>query len=103
MRRVGKIAAIAMLILGAGASAADASCQSRKTTGTVVGAVGGGLIGNAISHGGVIGTLGGAAAGGFVGHRIAGGGCHRVAYRHYRHYWVDRYGRRHYYHRTARY
>lgn len=101
MREFAKIAAIGILLAGAGATSASADCQSRKTTGTVVGAVGGGLIGNAISHGGVIGTLGGAAAGGFVGHRIAGGGCHRVA-RYRRHYWVDRYGHRHYYYRAAR-
>jgi osmotically inducible lipoprotein OsmB len=102
MTRVGKIAAVAVLIVSTGATAANADCQSRRTIGTVGGAVGGGLIGSAITHGGLVGTLGGAAAGGFVGHRIAGSGCHRVAYRH-RHYYTDRYGHRHYYYRTARY
>jgi len=103
MRRIAKIMALALLFAGAGTTAVNADCQSRKTIGTVGGAVGGGLIGSAITHGGVIGTLGGAAAGGFVGHRIAGSGCHRVAYRYHRHYYIDRFGHRHYYYRTARY
>ena len=41
-----------------------------KTTGTVAGAVGGGLLGNAI-FGGTGGTLGGAAVGGLAGHELA--------------------------------
>jgi uncharacterized protein YcfJ len=53
---------------------ADASCRSRKNTGTLLGGVSGALIGNSISHGGggaVIGGLGGAV----VGHEIAESGC----------------------------
>jgi uncharacterized protein YcfJ len=41
------------------------------TTGTVVGAVGGGLLGNAISGGKTGGTLLGAGAGAVAGHQIA--------------------------------
>jgi hypothetical protein len=44
-----------------------------KTTGTVAGAVGGGLLGNAI-FGGTGGTLGGAAVGGLAGHELARNG-----------------------------
>ena len=53
---------------------ASASCQGRKTTGTVVGGVGGALIGNSISRGGgglVLGGLGGAV----LGHAVASGTC----------------------------
>ena len=41
-----------------------------KTTGTVAGAVGGGLLGNAV-FGGAGGTLAGAAVGGIAGHELA--------------------------------
>jgi hypothetical protein len=53
---------------------ASASCADRKMTGTVVGGIGGALIGNSISKGGggaIIGGLGGAV----VGHEIAKSGC----------------------------
>ncbi|THD77054.1 MAG: glycine zipper 2TM domain-containing protein [Phenylobacterium sp.] len=77
MRKTFTTAAMAALIalpLLAGASAASASCQSRKNTGTLIGGVGGALLGNSISHGGggaIIGGLGGAV----VGHQIAKSGC----------------------------
>jgi len=41
------------------------------TVGTVVGAIGGGLIGNAVGHGRPVGTLLGAGAGAYAGHEIA--------------------------------
>ena len=87
-------------------STASASCADRKVTGTVLGGIGGALIGNSISRGGggaVIGGLGGAV----VGHAIAGSGCrgYRSGYydRRYRSYgyagpraaryvYYDRYG-----------
>jgi hypothetical protein len=53
---------------------ANASCADRRVTGTVLGGIGGALIGNSISRGGggaVIGGLGGAVA----GNAIAGSGC----------------------------
>jgi uncharacterized protein YcfJ len=70
-------------------SAADAaSCNSRKTTGTAIGAVAGGLLGNAVAGRGVRteGTLLGAGVGAVVGHQVAKGGCQRTAYRTTRSY-----------------
>jgi uncharacterized protein YcfJ len=70
-------------------SAADAaSCSSRKTTGTAIGAVAGGLLGNAVAGRGVRteGTLLGAGVGAVVGHQVAKGGCQRTAYRTTRSY-----------------
>src|SRR4030095_6620455 len=78
MRRTLASAALAALVaapLLVGATDASASCQRRKTTGTVLGGVGGALVGNSISHGGggaVIGGLGGAV----LGHEIARSGWH---------------------------
>ena len=85
MRRTFGLTALAALVaapLLLGATDASASCQSRKTTGTVLGGVGGALVGNSISHGGggaVIGGLGGAV----LGHEIARSGCNttRTYYR----------------------
>jgi uncharacterized protein YcfJ len=77
MRKILTSAALAALVaapLLVGATDASASCQSRKTTGTVLGGVGGALVGNSISHGGggaVVGGLGGAV----LGHEIARSGC----------------------------
>ena len=68
------LAAAISLPLIAGPSDANASCQGRKNTGTLLGGVGGALLGNSLSKGGggaVIGGLGGAV----VGHEIAKGGC----------------------------
>ena len=83
MRKTITLATLAALIalpLLAGPTDASASCQSRKTTGTILGGVGGALLGNSISHGGggaVIGGLGGAV----VGHEIGKSGCNsRRAY-----------------------
>lgn len=69
----GAAAAVGLLCLLAPASA-SASCADRKMTGTILGGVGGALIGNSISGGGggaVLGGLGGAV----LGHEIAGSGC----------------------------
>jgi hypothetical protein len=81
---IGSLAAVlALPLLAAPTGAHAASCSSRKTTGTILGGVGGALIGNSISGGGggaIIGGLGGAV----VGHEIGRGGCRRyrsVAYR----------------------
>lgn len=66
----------AALSLSSLATEAQASCQGRKTTGTILGAGAGALVGNALWHGGggaVVGGLGGAVA----GHEIAKGGCGR--------------------------
>lgn len=70
------LAALIALPLVAGPTDANASCHSRKTTGTLLGGVGGALLGNSISHGGagaVVGGLGGAV----IGHEIGRSGCNR--------------------------
>ena len=72
--------ALAMPVLTA-PTTASASCAGRKLTGTVIGGLGGALVGNSISRGGggaVIGGIGGAV----LGHEIARSGCakyHRTA------------------------
>ena len=76
----GLVAAIAV------PATADASCKGRKTTGTAIGAVAGGLLGNSIASGGgkTGGTLIGAGLGAVVGHEVAKSGCtttRRTAYR----------------------
>jgi uncharacterized protein YcfJ len=76
------LAALIAAPLLIGATDASASCHDRKTTGTLLGGVGGALVGNSISHGGggaVIGGLGGAV----LGHEIARSGCNttRTYYR----------------------
>ena len=54
--------------------ASDQSCiKLNKTSGTVVGAVGDGIIGNAV-FGSTVGTLAGAAAGGLAGHELSHNG-----------------------------
>jgi uncharacterized protein YcfJ len=81
------LAAAVALPLASIPSIASASCQGRKTTGTVLGGVGGALLGNSVSHGGggaVVGGLGGAV----VGHEIGRSGCRTTHpyYRHHRHH-----------------
>jgi uncharacterized protein YcfJ len=77
------LSAIVALPLIAGPTAADASCQGRKNTGTALGAIGGALLGNSVSRGGggaVVGGLGGAV----VGHQIAKSGCGPSRHAYYR-------------------
>jgi osmotically inducible lipoprotein OsmB len=91
-RKLAGMFALSILILGA--SAADAGCQGRKTTGTVIGAGAGGVLGNVITHGSVVGTVGGAVVGGVAGHSIAASNCYN--YRHGRRGYYDRYHHWHY-------
>ena len=98
MNHFGKIAAAAVLALGAGtvSAYADACSGHSHDTGTAVGAVGGGLIGGLATHS-VVGGLGGAVVGGLAGNAISrSNDCNhrarRVSY-------VDKYGHRHYYYR----
>lgn len=81
MRRIVLIAAFAAVT--AAPMSAHAACPQR-TTGTVVGAVAGGLLGNAVAgHGArTEGTLLGAAAGGLVGNQVTK--CHYSRRAHYR-------------------
>ena len=72
----GLVGVMALGLLAAPGTA-SASCSDRKATGTILGGIGGALIGNSISHGGggaVLGGLGGAV----VGHQIAASGCGRA-------------------------
>ena len=65
----------------------DVSSHGARNTGTVVGAVTGGLLGNALSHGGgkTGGTLIGAGVGAVAGHQIAKhNDTHRVCHYEYR-------------------
>ncbi|WP_394762258.1 glycine zipper 2TM domain-containing protein [Phenylobacterium sp.] len=65
----------------------DVSTRGSRNTGTVVGAVTGGLLGNALSHGGgkTGGTIIGAGVGAVAGHQIAKhNDTHRVCHWEYR-------------------
>ena len=106
--RCAKACVLAGLVLGiATASAEAANCQGRRDTGTAVGAIGGGLIGNSVSHGNTGGTIAGAIIGGVAGNVINGSNCREYQASRYaprRHYdrrgvayYYDRYGHRHYY------
>lgn len=101
--------ALAALALGTmTVSAEAANCSGRRDTGTAVGAVGGGLVGNAAGHGDAGSTIAGAVIGGVAGNLIGGSDCnsgnrynvrngHRMHYdRRGRAYWFDARGRRHY-------
>ncbi len=95
--------AIGMTTMGARA----ANCEGRRDTGTAVGAVGGGVVGNVASHGSLGGTVAGAVIGGVASNVIGGSDCSnhrenvREDHRWYhdergRDYYVDRDGHRHY-------
>jgi uncharacterized protein YcfJ len=65
----------------------DVSSRGARNTGTAVGAVGGALAGNALSHGGgkTGGTILGAVAGGVIGHQVAKhNATHRVCHYEWR-------------------
>lgn len=98
----------ALIAFGASGTAAMADrCSGHgHPTGSILGAVGGGLIGNAMTHGSGVGVVGGAVAGGLAGNAIERDiDCNRG--RHYdrhtrRHYWYDRHGHRMYEEREGR-
>jgi osmotically inducible lipoprotein OsmB len=93
--RATKFLAVSLLALGAFASAANAGCEGRRTTGTVVGGATGGVLGSVITHGSPVGIIGGAVVGGVAGHSIASDDCSGHAYR--RHGYYDRNHRWHRY------
>ena len=66
----------------------DVSSRGARNTGTAVGAVAGGLAGNALSHGGgrTGGTILGAVAGGVIGHQVAK---HNATHRRCHYEWRD--------------
>ena len=51
--------------------------QNCRTAGTVVGVIGGAVVGNAITHHSGLGTVAGAGVGGLAGHEIASRNCRR--------------------------
>ncbi len=51
--------------------------QNCRTAGTVVGVIGGAVVGNAITHHSGLGTVAGAGIGGLAGHDIASRNCRR--------------------------
>ncbi len=79
-----RLLAAAALAFGAGTGSALAdSCSGhRHTTGTVLGAVGGGVIGSAVTHGSLGGVLGGAVLGGLAGNAVSRGVDCGHRYRH---------------------
>ncbi|HEY0282560.1 MAG TPA: glycine zipper 2TM domain-containing protein, partial [Rhizomicrobium sp.] len=75
-------------------------CSGRShNTGTAIGAVGGGLIGSALTHGSAVGVVGGAVAGGLAGNSIArDSDCNDGrSVKQNRKYYYDRQHRKHYY------
>src|ERR1700687_598128 len=88
-----RILTIAALTLGLMTSAANAdSCSGRShPEGTVIGAVGGGLIGSQVAPG-AGGVIGGAVLGGLAGKAVA----RSADCRHGRYYRHSRYEHRHY-------
>ena len=92
------LAAAAIAIAASTVAGQADSCSGHShTTGTVLGAVGGGAIGSAASHGSLGGVLAGAAIGGLAGNAISRDIDCRHRYRHH-----SRYYYRHH-HRYARY
>jgi predicted lipid-binding transport protein (Tim44 family) len=71
------IGAMALPTVMAPTDADAATCRSRKATGTVIGGLGGALVGNAVKGGGA-GLLIGGVGGALVGREIGKSGCHRT-------------------------
>src|ERR1700742_5026399 len=94
LTRAAKIIAVSVLALGTAATTANADC-GHKSTGTAIGAVGGGVVGNVITHGSLVGTGAGAVCGGLIGHSVA----HCPG--HYYHHRTGYYDRHHHWHRYA--
>src|ERR1700749_2520632 len=104
MTRFAKIAAAAVIALGAGTISASAACNGDASTETVLGAGSGALVGGLASHsivGAAVGGVVGGPIGDLTGHSNNRSDCRRAARAHeYRRehdaYYTDRYGRRHY-------
>ncbi len=84
LKTAGLLAAVATVTLAPSLASArhyhhyshySRNCRGSANTGTVVGAVGGGLLGNAVGHHSLGGTLIGAGVGGVAGHQIAKAHC----------------------------
>jgi hypothetical protein len=106
MKRTAKIAAAAVIALGAGTVSAFAACNGDAGTETALGAGSGALVGGLASHsivGAVVGGVAGGVIGNSIGHSNNRADCRRDrAYRrgneHDSHYY-DRDGHRHDYYR----
>lgn len=102
------LAAAALLAFATTNSAALADgCSGRSHAGgSIIGAVGGGLIGNAVSGGSAAGTVGGAVVGGLAGNAIARDvDCDRGRHydkRRHSYYWYNHHGDRVYESRDTR-
>ena len=102
-----KLVALAAFALGLTTVTAEAAnCQGRRDTGTAVGAIGGGLVGNAASRGSAGGTIAGVVIGGLVGNAIGGNDCNQRYTRYVPYsgdaYYYDNDGYRRDYRRHAR-
>jgi len=94
MRSFAKIAAAAVVALGAGTASAMAACNGDTSTETVLGAASGATVGGLASHS-VAGAAIGGIAGGLIGNAIGSSNnredCRREAYYDSRSYDDDRY------------
>ena len=111
MRVLARIAAAAVIALGAGTVSASAACNNDASTETVLGAGSGALVGGLASNsigGALVGGVAGGVIGNVIGHSNNREDCRRAANRReYRRervqdresYYLDREGRRHYYYR----
>ena len=96
LNRITRMLSVATLVFGAGITTAQAdACSGHShTAGTAIGAVGGGLVGSAVTHGSLGGVVAGAVVGGVAGNAISrDSDCRRHRHRHY--YW--RHHHRYYY------
>ncbi len=86
-RHVLAVASIALACATVSAQA-DSCSHHNHTTGTVIGAIGGGAIGSAVSHGSLGGVVAGAALGGLAGNAISrDADCRHHYDRHSRYYY----------------
>ncbi len=87
----GMIVAAAIVLCATTVAATADSCSGHShTTGTVLGAAGGGILGGVVTHS-AAGAIGGAVLGGLTGNAVArSNDCNRHSHRHYRHHPVHR-------------
>jgi hypothetical protein len=73
---------IALPVMTISTDASAASCHARKVNGTILGGVGGALLGGAVTHGST-GPIVGGVGGAVLGHEVGRSGCRykRTAYR----------------------
>ena len=108
MTRFARMSAAAAIALAAGTISASAACNNDASTETVLGAGSGALVGGLASHS-IVGAAVGGVAGGLIGNTIGHSNnradcrrdarAHARAVQHREHdaYYLDKYGKRHYY------